>query len=104
MCTAWIVGYDGDNEKKEIYYGKKATNEIWAVAYIYADRDVKISGTITEKGYSWTDVSRYDLNLKKGWNTALEYYKENDDDETWEFKTSYSTSGFSWTYGYIEIR
>ncbi|MCC8035272.1 MAG: hypothetical protein LIO77_04970 [Rikenellaceae bacterium] len=104
ICSAIMVGFDGDDEKNDIFLGKITSNEIYGVGYIYSDRDVKVTGTVIEKGSTWTDTYKFDLHLKKGWNNVLEYNKEDGNDDTWEYRTSFSTSGLSWIYGYMEIR
>ena len=65
--------YDKDDEYVgEFYCGKfDATTEI-DVNFIYADRDVTVTGSVGEKD----DTMDYSVSLKKGWNMV--YYTENE--------------------------
>ncbi|MDR0334074.1 MAG: hypothetical protein LBI15_11525 [Dysgonamonadaceae bacterium] len=56
------IRYDDREGKREAY---------WAF-WIFADRDVAVKGVLRNE---YVDIS-YDLNLKKGWNTAYEYYND----------------------------
>ena len=85
VALAFLAGSKNNNPNLAIVNhksGEVSTNDFagGVIMYVYADRDVKITGTSTEteedeeEGLIINIVSNFDLNLKKGWNKTIRYY------------------------------
>ena len=72
------------NDSRSGYISLKSSNFNIEVELVYADSDVKISGTHRdEETYTFNDITyteveiyQYDVNLKKGWNTVVTTFTE----------------------------
>jgi hypothetical protein len=74
-----------EDESKELYY---AQGENYICVFVYADKDTKFAGT----SYG----AAYDLNLKKGWNTALV------NNATQAYTTGAPNANYVWVFGNAE--
>jgi len=80
-----------------ITLAKIEQTSITVVQYMYADRSVNISGTVSDLFGNL----EYNLKLKKGWNTAILSMKPSIDDEiTMTYKTGKVPSDAIWTTGF----
>jgi hypothetical protein len=67
--------------------------------YMYADGDVTIKGSGTEKDDDWTYVYDYNVTLKKGWNLIYVSSEENEATKTDTEKLSNNApAGLKWVY------
>ncbi|MDR1678968.1 MAG: hypothetical protein LBR81_04240 [Prevotellaceae bacterium] len=87
IAESWVGGYDSNgNEIGEFWASAMAITgeDDDVMGWIYVDRDVTIKGEIKEVYDEWDEeyISKYDLNLKKGWNIVYGTETESYDSET----------------------
>jgi hypothetical protein len=70
------------------------------VKYVYADRNVSVKGSGSEKKGGWTYNDTYDINLKQGWNTVYHTTDTEEDTNTENRRqfTGSAPSGLKWYY------
>jgi hypothetical protein len=70
-----------ENRNELSLYGFEGSNKI---SYMYADKNVSVNGTFTQKTDGSSITSHYSMNLKAGWNTVVTSSAEtNNSRETW---------------------
>ena len=105
-----IYGYDKDgNEIGYFYLLEGNENSGYYTSWMYADRNLTITGEIKDVDEYSTYIEKYDLQLKKGWNVVYDSYVESVDGSGKEVDTySYTTKkpagvNYSWIfYSYEE--
>ena len=86
----------GGNEIGEFWFGSpdEDADEGFYVFWIYADRNVTIRGTVREEDNWGIWESRFDMNLRRGWNAVYEHWTWNEATRTDIFRlTSQRPSG-----------
>ncbi|MDR0437085.1 MAG: hypothetical protein LBH22_02145 [Bacteroidales bacterium] len=78
------------NKVGEFFYGKYDGDFITSVSFMYADRDVTITGSVNDDGF----VATYNVSLKKGWNKV---YMTTDNRTKAEISTK-EVSGVKWYF------
>lgn len=67
------------------------------VFYIYTDKAVTITGTVTEEDSGYTTKEHYDLSLKAGWNTlALKCKSQSKESIEYEYTTKENLANYKW--------
>jgi hypothetical protein len=96
-----IEAYKGEDEVGSFYYDLEVNDYSSIEAFfIYADRDVTITGSWTETDEEdWTSTETYNVSLKKGWNKMYEKHtaSETNQTETSEVTTT-ELGGLKWSF------
>jgi len=77
----YFTAYDEDDNKVGRFIYCDEPNDSWdyiVVCYVYADRNLTITGTYTEVYGNTTEITTFDYSLKKGWNIAYKIEKSDD--------------------------
>ena len=87
-----IRGYDKDNYSIGYFSfnGSIYENTEHYVSWVYVDRDVTVKGEV------YTDLSKYDLDLKKGWNVVYNSYKFSTDIYSYTTQKPDDKYGWGW--------
>jgi len=83
----------------DLRWGKySATNPF--VTLVYANKDGNVSGSYTTKYPSFSAITKYNMNLKKGWNTAICNIKVNQEkkEQTMTIITGTPDASIKWVY------
>jgi len=96
-----INAYDkDDNQIGNFYLGVGNENSEYYVVWFYTDRNLNITGEIKDAN----DIEKFDLQLKKGWNTVYISYVESVDGSGKEMETYSMTTkkpagvNYSWIF------
>ena len=90
--TDWLCAYDRDGNKigeLQLFRSDEDSDESFFVSWLYVDRNVTAIGTEREES-EWENLElRFNLNLRKGWNTVYWHssYNESTRTEIWQFTT-----------------
>lgn len=78
---------------------EEALKNLAAVSYIYADSDVTIKGTMSNKDTKYSFTIEYNLTLKHGWNiVATKVMVDNETEFSTKLYSVTNTKGYGWIY------
>jgi hypothetical protein len=101
MASQYRIYPNGVNES--IVHRAPSSNPTITVEYIYADRNVKIKGSISGTIMGVEVKSEIDVNLKQGWNTILSTVSEEKGLTTVIQKNGVPPSNAVWRWFYEQL-
>jgi len=99
MSLSLVASNSAGNNSSDLIYGKVGSNSYTRVAFMYADRDVTITGSYKEEEDGYTYEEHDNVSLKRGWNRVYVTVTETETSEKAELTTK-PVSGVKWYFRY----
>lgn len=102
--SGFLIGYKSGVEVGEFVYAKVNGDDVEPTGmFFYADRDVTMTGSASEKDGSYTDNYSFNVSFKKGWNIVYASYDESKDGKTTTYSLTTSDPGnMKWYFGGVK--